>query len=162
MDIEIKMNEISLVLRMEMDTGMELEEIYAHFRPPTEDEKIIFTKRALKRMKKVTDKTKKTIDYIIKMRDGIAEHVFKYNDNIKVNTPVNFRYVINNIQNQLYIQSNSLVDVTFAELYEMLDKTYEHLSSMKYVKPTELFHIMYICVMASFKGMIFQTFSELS
>ena len=90
---------------------MELEEIYAHFRPPTEDEKIIFTKRALKRMKKVTDKTKKTIDYIIKMRDGIAKHVFKYNDNIKVNTPVNFRYVINNIQNQLYIQSNSLVDV---------------------------------------------------
>jgi DNA-directed RNA polymerase II subunit RPB1 len=139
---------------------MELEEIYAHFHPPTEDENIIFTKRALKRAKKVMDKTKQTVDYIIKMRNGIAQYVFKYNDDIKVNTPVNFRYVINNIQNQLYIQSNSLVDVTFTELYEMLDQTYEHLSSMKYVRPTELFHVMYIYYLSPRELLIKRRFNK--
>ena len=80
----------------------------------------------------------------MKGRDAIIKHVFKFLNNTKVNLPVHFKYIINNIQNQFNIQNNSIVDITPLELYDQLDKTWKKLHLNKYIKPTRLFYILYI------------------
>jgi len=129
-------------------TQMTLEEIYAHYQNPLDEEHIIFTNKALKRMKKqeskLKKKTKSIIKTILKERDAIIKHVFKFLNNTKVNLPVHFKYIINNIQNQFNIQNNSIVDITPLELYDQLDKTWKKLHLNKYIKPTRLFYILYI------------------
>ena len=62
---------------------------------------------------------------------------------LTINIPVHFRRIINNIHNQLSIQSNSLVNITPIELYELLDETFDKLARNYYAPPTELFKIAY-------------------
>jgi len=128
------------------------EEIYAHFQMPLDDssDAIIttnYTKAAIKRIKKQKDKlvtkTHEMITYMIESREKIVEHVFKFIEETQINIPVHFRRIINNIHNQLSIQSNSLVNITPIEMYELLDETYEKLMKNHYAQPTELFKIAY-------------------
>jgi len=128
------------------------EDIYAHFQIPMDETNnaIIttnYTKPALKRMKKQTQdlisKTNEMITYMLESRDSIVEHVFKYVDSTSIHIPVHFRRIINNIHNQLSIQSNSLVNITPLELYELLDDAFNKLLKSHYAKPTELFKIAF-------------------
>jgi DNA-directed RNA polymerase II subunit RPB1 len=128
------------------------EEIYAHFQMPLDDssDAIVttnYTKAAIKRIKKQKDnlvtKTHEMITYMIESREKIVQHVFKFIDETQINIPVHFRRIINNIHNQLSIQSNSLVNITPTELYELLDETYSKLMKNYYAQPTELFKIAY-------------------
>ena len=57
--------------------------------------------------------------------------------------PVAFSYIINNIQSQQNIQSNSLVDITPLEAFELIDDTFNKLNMMRYAKPNELFKAVY-------------------
>ncbi len=128
------------------------EDIYAHFQIPMDETNnaIIttnYTKPALKRMKKQTQelisKTNEMITYMLESRDSIVEHVFKYVDSTSIHIPVHFRRIINNIHNQLSIQSNSLVNITPLELYELLDDAFNKLLKSHYAKPTELFKVAF-------------------
>jgi len=128
------------------------ENIYAHFQMPLDNssDAIIttnYTKAAIKRIKKqkaqLIKKTDEMITFMIEARETVVEHVFKFVDETEINIPVHFQRIINNIHNQLSIQSNSLVNITPIELYEMLDEAFDKLSRNYYAPPTELFKIAY-------------------
>jgi len=131
---------------------MTREDIFAHFQMPVEDtnDAILttnYTTATLKRIKKQKDalinKTNDIINLMINARELIVEHVFRYTDNTTIHIPVNFRRIIDNIHNQLRIQTNSLVNITPIEMYKLIDQTMANLEKNYYAKPSELFRIAY-------------------
>ena len=131
---------------------MSIQDIYAHLNIPEESGKnssinMIFEKNTLKRLKKQSDeakiKCKMYTDMLINDRDEIIKHIFKYKGDSQVSCPVAFSYIINNIQGQQNINSNSLVDITVLEAYEMIEDTFNNLEKIYYAPPTQLFKTLY-------------------
>ena len=131
-------------------TKMSLDEIYSHFQNPSLDLKnndtyTLFTKNAAKRLKKqektLKKKTKNILNMMINAREDMIKYVFNYQDNIVVHIPVNFRRLMNHIQEQLYIKSDSMVDITPLEVLELVEFTFDKLSVNKLSSPSELFKI---------------------
>ena len=131
---------------------MSLEDIYAHFHMPSDNLKdkvftTAYTKAAVKRLNsQKSDLDKKCLEMnnlMIKFRKQIMEMVFKNRTNSKVYLPVAFSYIINNIQSQQNIQSNSLVDITPLEAFELIDNTFNQLNMLRYAQPNELFKAVY-------------------
>ena len=131
-------------------TKMSLEEIYSHFQMPSmdlknEDTLTLFSKRASKRLKKQSAKLKKRTKTIISemldAREKMIKHVFDYQDKVVVHIPVNFRRLMNHIQEQLHITSDNMVDITPLEALEMVDYTYDMLCVNKLSKPSKLFKV---------------------
>ena len=127
---------------------MSLEDIYKHFKIPENKELKTITnysedtiKRFKKQKKLLVQKTKNMITYILEKRKEIVEHVFNYDDNITIHIPVNFYRIINNVQNNLYITSNNIVDITPFEYYDLIKKKMDKLSTNKYYAPSELFKV---------------------
>jgi DNA-directed RNA polymerase II subunit RPB1 len=132
--------------------NMSVEEIYTHYQMPSDNTKddvftTSYTKPTLKRLKKQIPDTnkrcKEIIDMMIEYRDTIIKYVFKMRDDKKVNIPVAFQQIINNVRGQQYINVNSMVDITPLETLDLIDDGYKRINSFHYVKPTELFKIMY-------------------
>ena len=132
--------------------SMSIQEIYAHFNMPDESGKfkglnIMMLKNTLTRFKKqvqdTNDKCKKYTDFMIQKREEIIKNVFKNKGDSIVNCPVAFSYIINNIQGQQNINSNSLVDITPLEAFGMIEETYENLEKIHYAPPTQLFKVLY-------------------
>ena len=132
--------------------GMSIQEIYAHYNLPDESAKAkiigqILIKNTYTRYKKqqeaLNKKNKEYTENMIQLRNDIIKHVFKHKGDNIVNCPVAFAYIINNIQGQQNIQSNSLVDITPLEAYEMIEQNYEFMEQNMYVKPTKLFKALY-------------------
>ena len=132
-------------------TEMTLEEIYNHFQIPSENaddvETINYTKTANSRIKKQNSKlieyTKDIIDYFTGIREKVAKHVFNYSDSTTIYIPVYFNRIINNIAKELKYKSNSLVNITPLETYQILDDNLETLNRIQFGKPTELFKAAY-------------------
>jgi len=132
-------------------TEMSIEEIYSHFQIPlTEGEEaatVSYSKSTQKRMPSQTDQlksmTKENIDYFVGMRDELVKHVFRNSDNTQINIPVNFKRIINNISRELAYQSNSLVDITPLEMYQLINDSYRTLDNLHFGKPTELFKLAF-------------------
>jgi len=132
--------------------GMSIQEIYAHYNLPDESAKAkiigkILIKNTYTRYKKQQEafnkKNKEYTESMIQLRNDIIQYVFKHKGDNVVNCPVAFAYIINNIQGQQNIQSNSLVDITPLEAYEMIEQNYEFMEQNMYVKPTKLFKALY-------------------
>lgn len=132
--------------------SMNIEEIYAHYQMPADATKdtvytTIYTKDALKRMTAqmldTNEKCKQYIDMILGYRKEIVEKVFKHKDDKNINLPVSFTHLISNIQGQQNINANSMVDITPMEVFEMIETSYKELEDIYYVKPTELFKVLY-------------------
>jgi len=132
--------------------GMSIQEIYAHYNLPDESAKSkiigqILIKNTYTRYKKqqeaLNKKNKEYTEDMIQLRNDIIQYVFKNKGDNIVNCPVAFSYIINNIQGQQNIQSNSLVDITPLEAYEMIEQNYEFMEQNMYVKPTKLFKALY-------------------
>ena len=132
--------------------SMSIQEIYAHFNMPDESGKfkglsIMMLKNTLTRFKKqlqdTNEKCKKYTDFMIQKREEIIKNVFKNKGDSIVNCPVAFSYIINNIQGQQNINSNSLVDITPLEAFGMIEETYENLEKIHYAPPTQLFKVLY-------------------
>ena len=128
------------------------EEIYAHFQMPTNDLKdavftTSYTKETIKRLNSQNNQLKErcaeSINFMFKKQTEIVENVFKSRDSIQVNIPVGFQYIIDNIQGQQLINSNSMVDITPLEAFNMIDDTWEILSSSRFAPPTDLFKTLY-------------------
>ena len=132
-------------------TEMSIEEIYSHFQiPSTEGEEaatVSYSKSTQKRMTSQSGElkliTKENIDYFVKMRGELVKHVFRNSDNTQINIPVNFKRIINNISRELAYQSNSLVDITPLEMYQLINDSYRTLDNLHFGKPTELFKLAF-------------------
>jgi DNA-directed RNA polymerase II subunit RPB1 len=131
---------------------MSIQEIYSHYTLPDDtgvNKEInkIFEEKTLRRYKrqkeKVIEKNKELTQKMIDIRESIIKNVFKNKSDSIVNLPVAFSYLINNIQGQQNINSNSMIDLTPLEAYNMIDATFEKLQMITYVKPTELFKTAY-------------------
>ena len=131
--------------------NMSVEDIYTHFHILKDVKKrgtTPFTPSTLKKVNQqeaqFNEKIKKVIDDMIEGRDEIVKYVFKGKDDSRVYLPINFNYIINNIQGQQKISANSMVDITPLEAMEMIDKAWNKLNKMLYwAYPTELFRYMY-------------------
>jgi len=132
--------------------GMSLEEIYIYYDiVGANDQKTeitrIFTKDAATRTRKqVQDTKEKCKTYIEKMveyRDMIVESVFKNKNENGVNVPVAFQNTIANIQGQLQLNSNSIVDITPLEAFELIEEYFNKLKRLSYIAPNPLFEILY-------------------
>ena len=131
---------------------MNLEEIYAHFQMPIDDtyNKIYnvtygasVTKRFNSQKNDLAISIKSIIDFMIEMRDIISKNIFSNRENDKVNIPVSFTHIINNIQGQLGINENFVVDITPLDAIKMIDAGYNTITKIHYVQPTDLFKTMY-------------------
>ena len=128
---------------------MNADEIYAHFdlSDPESVTASLYTDDAFKRLKKqdsaVTTRCKSIINMMIQKKKEIVEEIFGNRDNKALYMPVSFINVINNIYGQNNLQSNSMIDITPAEAFEMIDVGFERLNKIRFAKPTQLFKVMY-------------------
>jgi len=129
--------------------NMNIQDIYSHFAIPdknniTSSIFISATNSKFKKQKnKMIERVQKDIDYILKMRSKIITHVFKNKSETALNLPVAFEYIINNIKGQLNLNSNSQVDITPLDAYEMIDNCFDRLVSIYFTPPTELFKTVF-------------------
>ena len=131
---------------------MSLDDIYSYFHVPStssKDEifKTCFNAGSTQRMKKQNDelmkKNKEMIDFMIQQRENVIKNVYNYKNDDKIYIPVAFTHVIDNIQGQQHIQSNSRTDITPLEAYNLIDECFKEMEKIYYAKPNLLFKIMY-------------------
>jgi len=132
--------------------GMSTEDIYLHYDIiGVNDQKTetinVYTKGTVTRMKKQSGETKercqKYIDKMLEARQNIVESVFHNKNENSVKLPVAFQNIIANIQGQLTLNSNSIVDISPLEAFDLIEEYFKKLNRIKYVKPKSLFEILY-------------------
>ena len=132
--------------------GMSIEDIYMHYDIPginneTDVKLAIYTKGTISRMtKQRTDTMVKCKYYINKMitaRDSLVENIFKFKDDNLVRLPIAFQNIIANIHGQLGLTTNSAVDITPLETFELIEEYFAKLNTIYYAKTTPLLEIMF-------------------
>ena len=105
----------------------------------------IYTADTVKRFKTQQEETKslckKRIQTLIDYRDEMVEKVFKFKDEKTIKAPIAFQHIIQNIQGQMNLTSNSAVDITPLEFINVCDETFAKLNKMFNV--TRLFEILF-------------------
>jgi DNA-directed RNA polymerase II subunit RPB1 len=131
---------------------MSIQDIYAHYNVPDEKHKNksmsgMFTASTFTRQKKqeerINEKCKFYTDYMIEQRGIIIKNIFSYKSDKTVRVPVAFSYIIQNIIGQQNINSNSLVDITILEAFEMIETSFAKLEKIRMAPPTNLFKVLY-------------------
>jgi DNA-directed RNA polymerase II subunit RPB1 len=131
---------------------MSIQDIYSHFAvidDKTKAKKLsgMFVKAAYTRQKKqeeeIKNKCEYYINYMIEKRNQIVKNVFNNRSDKIVRVPVAFAYIIQNIIGQQGINSNSLVDITMLEAFQLIEQTYEKLEKIVFAPPTELFKVLF-------------------
>ena len=132
--------------------SMSVQDIYAHYNVPDEPAKMkafsqIFLKNTMTRIRKQKEETQKKCkfytDMMYEMREQVIKKVFKGKDDSSVNCPVGFAHIINNIQGQQELNSNSVVDITPLEAFSMIEDAFENLEKIRAAPPTLLFKTLY-------------------
>jgi DNA-directed RNA polymerase II subunit RPB1 len=132
--------------------GMSTEDIYLHYdiigvNDQHNDLFEIYTKGTQSRVRKQRAATmeycQKYIEKMIDSRKSVVESVFNYKNENTVKVPVSFQNIIANIQGQLNLNSNSIVDITPLEAFDLIEEYFEKLKKMTYVQPTSLFELLY-------------------
>jgi len=136
---------------------MSIQDIYSHNDFPNDAAllkslKSIMTGDAFKKYKKEITETKKLCkfytDLMIQKRNDIVENIFRYKDDSNVYCPVAFHYLIGNIQNQMLINANSIIDITFLEAFNMITECLSNLDKIYYSPPTDLFKTLFYFYLA--------------
>ena len=131
---------------------MTIQEIYGHFMLMENENKAknlsnIFIQNVYKLHKtqneKLMEKSLKYANQIIDNRKLLIANVFNNKSDKIVRVPVAFAYIIKNIIGQQYINSNSLVDLTMLDAYEMIEHAFDKLNRIHFAKPTLLFEMLY-------------------
>lgn len=131
---------------------MTVQEIYGHFMLMDSENKTknlsnIFISNAYKLHKSQNEQLMvKSLHYANEMVDGrklLISNVFNNKSDKLVRAPVAFAYIIKNIMGQQYINSNSLVDLTMLDAYEMIENAFSKLEKIHFAKPTPLFKMLY-------------------
>jgi DNA-directed RNA polymerase II subunit RPB1 len=132
--------------------SMTTEEIYLHYDiAGINDEHSnllnIYSKGTQTRVKKQRAATKeicqKYIDKMIEARKNVIESVFNNKNDNNVTVPVSFQNIIANAQGQLNLNSNSIVDITPLEAFELVEEYFNKLQRLTYVQPKSLFEVLY-------------------
>ena len=132
--------------------GMSVQDIYSHYNIPQDKTagkalSAMFVKSAVarhkKQVEKLVEKCKLYTDYMIQMRDLIVKNIFGNKSDKIVRVPVAFAYIIQNVIGQQNINTNSLVDITMFEAFEMIESAFSKLQQIHYVKPNELFKVLF-------------------
>ena len=108
----------------------------------------VYTKGTITRMKKQREETKQKckqyIDEFIDIRDMIVTNVFKHSNDMGVKCPVSFSNIINNTQEQLNLNGNSIIDITPLEVFELTEEYYSKITSITpYLQENLLFKFLY-------------------
>ena len=131
---------------------MTIEDIYSHYdiiglNDYDKDLLSIYTNGTISRIKKQRAESKVLcstyIDKMIEARDVIVEKVFRNKNETGVKLPVAFQFIINNIQGQLQLNSNSIVDITPLEAFQLIEEYFDKIKHIHYAPPTPLFEVMY-------------------
>jgi DNA-directed RNA polymerase beta' subunit len=134
---------------------MTVQEIYSHFMLMEDENKTkklsnIFTSNAYKLHKNqntssstLMEKSLKYANEIVDSRKILISNVFNNKSDKLVRAPVAFAHLIKNIAGQQYINSNSLVDLTMLEAFEMIENGFDKLEKIYFAKPTQLFRMLY-------------------
>ena len=107
----------------------------------------IYSRSTITRLKKQRDETKtKCKEYITKMinaREDIVENVFNNKNESMIKMPIAFQTLITNVQAQLNLNSNSIIDITPLETFNMIEEYFEKLESNAYITKNRLMEILY-------------------
>jgi DNA-directed RNA polymerase beta' subunit len=150
---------------------MSIQDIYSHYNVPYDTDSVkslkdIMTRETFNKYKKELTETNKTCKYytdlMIQKRDEIIKCIFKYKDDSEVYCPVAFNYIIGNIQNQMLINSNSQIDITFLEAFEMINKTLADLEKIYYVPPNDLFKTLFYFYLSPKELLFIKRFNKLA
>ena len=148
---------------------MNIQEIYDHYLLPSDSKPIktlsnIFLKSVNTKVKKdmpvYVEKANNYIKMMITMKDRIIKNVFNNKDDNMVSLPVSFKYIIDNIKEQMHITSTSLVDITLLEAYEIIEAYYDKLSSYHYFAPNDLFKTLYFFHLSPKQLLIVKRFNK--
>ena len=128
--------------------GMSIEDIYVHYDILGSTEIVNLFKsgvatRYRKQKKDLEKRCKQYIDTMLLSRDEIIEKIFNYSNDNGVKVPVSFQHMITNVQGQLGLNTNSLVDITPLEVFDLVESYFKKLENMTYTKPSRLFEIMF-------------------
>jgi DNA-directed RNA polymerase II subunit RPB1 len=127
--------------------GMSIEDICMHYDITENISADIYTKSTATRIKKQEVQAKEMCEkYITKMiasRKMLVESVFKNKNEDGVKMPVSFANTISNIQGQLSLNSNSIVDITPLEAFQLIEEYFTKLQRIEMVKPGKLFELLY-------------------
>jgi len=132
--------------------SMSIEDIYSHYDiigvNDQQDALLdVYSKGTQSRIRKQRAGVKvKCQEYIEKMLENqpiLVKNVFAYKNENSVKVPVAFQHLIANVQGQLSLNSNSIVDISPLEAFQLIEEYYEKLCKLHYVKPTPLFEILY-------------------
>ena len=132
--------------------GMSTEDIYLHYdimgiNDQHSDLLTIYTKGTITRLKKqrvqTQERCKLFIEKMTEARKNVVESVFRNKNDNTVVVPVAFQNMIANIQGQLNLTSNSTVDITPLEAFDLIDEYFRKLNQLHFVKPTPLFETLY-------------------
>ena len=126
--------------------AMTVEDIYMHY-DVVGNQKTVYSSsthtRAQRQKLATQSKCKEYVDKMVAWRDQIVNGIFKNKDDNLVRIPVAFQSVISNIQGQLNLNSNSVVDITPVEAFELIEAQFKIINMIYYVPTTPLFEIMY-------------------
>ena len=147
---------------------MSLEDIYNHFQISynTKDKVIleIFTNDIQKQYRSqkalLNQKIKSYIDYMLIEKNRIVKNVFKNIYNKQVHLPVAFTYIINNIVGQFNLNINSQVDISPLEAYQMIEDTYKILETSAFIKPNDLFKVLYYFYLSPKQLLVIKRFNK--
>ncbi|NBV84514.1 hypothetical protein EBR57_10420, partial [bacterium] len=142
--------------------GMSVEDIYMMYDFPGLTEEVgsgatgqqqallsVYTKGTITRMRKqraeIHDKCESYIQYMLNYRENIVQSIFKNKNENTIRIPVSFQNIITNIQGQLNLgpHSNSTVDITPLEAFELIEENLKRMDKIGFVPLTQLFRAMY-------------------
>ena len=125
---------------------MSTELIYEHYTLGDVESNIIFVDKIhddiKKNNKKVLQAQSTIIQEMITNKDKIIKNIFNNQNETKVQLPVHFERLIENVAKQTHLSHLIKCDISPLQFYEKINECFESLSSY-YVKPTLLFKIMF-------------------
>jgi len=133
-------------------TGMSIEDIYSHYDIVGINDKQsnmleVFSKGVQTRIRKQRAETKvkcqEYIDKTIENQAQLVKGVFSYKNENSVKMPIAFQNIIANIQGQMSLNSNSTVDITPLEAFQLIEEYYGKIKKLHYVQPNPLFETLY-------------------
>jgi DNA-directed RNA polymerase II subunit RPB1 len=146
---------------------MTVEDIYNHFQISSNKKDnilSIFTSSTQKLYTKqkslLNSKIQKYIEYMTLEQKLIIDKVFKNIYNKQIHLPVAFTHIIENIAGQQELNENSLVDITPLDAYILIEDTFKHLESYTFIKPTELFKVLYYYYLCPKQLLIIKRFNK--
>ena len=151
--------------------SMSIQDIYNHFNILTDKDTLnslskLFLKNTMIRFKRQLPELQRVSNKIttemIEQRNKIVENVFKNKGDTTIHAPVSFANIISNIQGQINTTSQSLVDITPLEVFELIDVAFESLEKLYYAPPTKLFKSLYYFFLSPKNLLITKRFNKKS